>query len=115
MSINEVLNGKKVKWMDAPGDKRDIAISCRVRLARNITGIPFPHMLNTTVGVSVLEQIKEARSKSTGGILPAMELVALDQMNAIDRQVLAEKHLISPVHAKSDSPARGIMINQDGS
>lgn len=115
MSINDLLNGTYVRWMDSPEGNRDIAISSRVRLARNINGIPFPHLLDQTSGMNILEQIKSARQNSTGSVLPAMEIVSFDQLSTIDRQILAEKHLISPGHAQSDWPSRAVMLNGDGS
>jgi protein arginine kinase len=115
MSINDLVNGSYVKWMDSPQGNRDIAISCRVRLARNITGLPFPHLLDEASGMKTLELIRKAWQDSPGKVLPAMEIVSFDQLSALDRQILAEKHLSSPGHADSNSSFRAIMLNHDGS
>jgi len=115
MSMDDLLGGTYVHWMNTPPDNRDIAISSRVRLARNIAGIPFPHVLDRAKGLEIMEQVKTAWQSATGPILGSMQLVSFDQLESLDRQVLAEKHLCSPEHAASADIHRGIMLNEDGS
>jgi protein arginine kinase len=43
-----------------------------------------------------------------------MNMVTFDQLQSLDRHILAEKHLISPVHADSNSPLRAVLVNEDG-
>ncbi|MEQ8201433.1 MAG: protein arginine kinase [Syntrophomonadaceae bacterium] len=115
MSLEDLLNGSYVYWMNIPADPRDIAISCRVRLARNITAIPFPHLLDPAQGTEIMEKVKAARQGAQGSILGSMHLLTFDQLDILDRQTLTEKHLCSPEHAASGDAYRGIMLNQDGS
>lgn len=115
MSINDVLNSSWVKWMDLPAGERDIVISSRVRLARNITQVPFPHLLNHATGQKCLEQTKNAWQNFPGPVLASMDAAAFDQLGSLDRQILAEKHLCSPAHANSNSPLQGVLVNNDGS
>ena len=115
MSIYDVLNKVYVKWMDAREGDRDIVISSRVRLARNLSGIPFPHMLDQINGDITLQQIRNAWQSSTGPVLPTMDMITFDQLSSLDRMVLAEKHLCSPVHAESGASFRAIMVNDEGS
>lgn len=113
MSLNDLLNSNYVGWMDADkGPESDIVISSRIRLARNLTQMPFPHLLDSDSGAKVLSLIKEAWSKSD---LKDFDLITFDQLAAIDREILVEKHLISPEHAKTDSEFRGLLVNKDGS
>jgi len=115
MSINDVLSSSYVKWMDSPEGNRDIVISSRVRLARNLSQIPFPHLLNQVNGEQCLELIKNAWHNTPGPVLASMDMVTFDQLSALERQILAEKHLSSPGHAESSSSLKGILVNNDGS
>ncbi len=115
MGISDVLNRGWVKWMDSPEGNRDIVISSRVRLARNLNQIPFPHLLNPVNGEQCLQLIRDAWEKAPGPVLAAMDIVTFDNLDVLERQILAEKHLISPVHADSDSPIKGVLVNDDGS
>ena len=115
MSVHDVLNSSHIKWMDAPEGDRDIVISCRVRLARNLHRVPFPHLLDQVGGDKCLELIKKAWQESPGPVLTSMDMISFDQLSALERQILAEKHLSSPLHAASDSSFRAILVNKDGS
>ncbi len=115
MSITNVLNSSFIKWMDMQSGDPDIVISSRVRLARNLTKIPFPHLLIEANGEKCLQEIKNAWQHTTGFRLPLMDLATFDQVSYLDRQILAEKHLISPMFADSNSSFRAILVNEDGS
>lgn len=115
MSITDVLNSSYVKWMDSQEGDRDIVVSSRVRLARNLRKIPFPHLLDQANGEECSQQIRDAWQKAPGSALASMDMISFDQLQALDRQILAEKHLSSPMHAESTSPFRAILVNGDGS
>lgn len=34
------------KWYDKNGEQGDVVISSRIRLARNLNGYPFPHLMS---------------------------------------------------------------------
>ncbi|MDD2619243.1 MAG: protein arginine kinase [Syntrophomonadaceae bacterium] len=116
MSITKLLNTNHVRWMDAEGVlESDIVISSRVRLARNLDKVPFPHLLNNESGQESLKAIKEAWEKSNYEGLKQLDLLTFDQIGDLDRQILVEKHLISPNHAGSSDGFRGLMVNCSGS
>jgi len=113
---DQLLNNTFVSWMDAEnGPISDVVVSSRIRLARNLSRIPFPHLLDSEGGRKCLELIREAWGQSENGELATLELVTLDQLNPLQRQILVEKHLISPLHAASSDNYRGVLINEDGS
>lgn len=114
MSINDILSSSWVKWMESPQGNRDIVISSRVRLARNLNLVPFPHRLNQADGRKCLEQIGNAWQNTPGPVLASMDMATFDRLSTLDRQTLAEKHLVSPAHANSNSPVQGVLINDDG-
>ena len=115
MSDN-ILNNNYVYWMEAKSGKdSDIVISSRVRLARNLSKLPFPHLLDEEKGRQSLKTIKEAWSKSTNQDLMDMTLFTFNQLSNLDRQILMEKHLISPNHATNHTAYSGVLVNGQGS
>jgi protein arginine kinase len=101
--------------MDGEGPEADIVISSRIRLARNLSTVPFPHLLNDEKGRQCLDLIINAWKKTSNKELKKMELVTFDQITALDRQILVEKHLTSPNHAAANFPYQGLLMNNDGS
>ena len=95
-------------WMtetDSP-----VVISCRVRLARNLEEYPFPHVLNqegtTLVEQDVVQALNDLKVESELTYLPLAEL------NGIERQVLVEKHLVSPDLGEA-AGSRGVALAPD--
>jgi protein arginine kinase len=115
MGITGILNRTYISWMDAKGPESDIVISSRVRLARNLHQVPFPHLLDENSGKKVMEKVNQALAADKNGILKGLELVPLSQLSSLDRSILLEKHLVSPEHADSTSLYRGVVVNEDGS
>lgn len=80
-----------------------IVISSRIRLARNLADIPFPGVSKNPQ--AVIQAIRQAAEKG------AFSYLDCDGMTALDKQLLVEQHLISPVLAKSDHC--GVLLNQE--
>ncbi|QGG49219.1 protein arginine kinase [Heliorestis convoluta] len=101
------------KWMEGTGEEADIVISSRVRLARNISAIPFPHLLQTTEAKKVVAMIYEAlQSLQSNEQVKDLTPVYLQDLQPIERSILVDKHLISPQHAE-EAGGRGLLISQD--
>jgi protein arginine kinase len=115
MSIRNIIEGDFVKWMDLKEADPDIVISSRVRLARNLRNIPFPHLLDETKGTVCIDTIRHAWQSSAENELGRMDMETFDNVSALDRQILMEKHLSSPQQANSSVFYSGILINDDGS
>lgn len=114
--MNDLLNNEYVRWMDVQeGPDSDIVVSSRIRLARNLQGQPFPHLLESESGSAVLNAIRNAFTASSNENLHNMKFMQFDQLSPLDRQILLEKHLISPEHAACDQFYRGLVVNSDGS
>lgn len=102
------------------GPDNDVVISTRVRLARNLTDLPFPTKAAEADLSDILERVSRAR-----GYLPEATryvLLRLDKLSAVQRQVLMEKHLVSMEHVQypkqralilRDDEAVGIMVNEE--
>ncbi|MGI5911367.1 MAG: protein arginine kinase [Syntrophomonadaceae bacterium] len=116
MKADNLLNSNYAYWMAADeGVESDIVVSSRIRLARNLHMIPFPQLLNRESGAKCIQTIKDAWNKSNNNKLKEMELLTYNQLTALERKILVEKHLVSPNHAESDDAFRGVLVDQNGS
>jgi protein arginine kinase len=89
-----------------------IVLSSRVRLARNLEKIPFPGWAK-----------KPDRLKSLEILLPAVRSLdamsdsfasSMDNLAALDKQILVERHLISREHAAKGAGS-GLVVNREES
>lgn len=109
MQLNDLLNHTS-EWLRGTGPNYDVVISSRIRLARNLNKIPFPHWMVKKQSQEVLGVIKDASGKI--GQLKAAAIFELAQLDGIDKQFLVERHLMSLEHAqKTDSKA--VIIDND--
>lgn len=115
MSVSDLINSSFIKWMDTKGPNTDIVLSSRIRLARNLTPMPFPQLLDETKGKQSMQLIKDAFAQAEDKEVRDMEIAAFNQLSALDREILVEKHLTSPNHVASGSAFRGLAVNRDGS
>jgi protein arginine kinase len=87
-----------------------IVMSSRVRLARNLRSAAFPGWAKKPERVRVLELIQPAVEA-----LPEMNdsyADSMDNLSALDKQILVERHLISREHA-ARSAGSGLVLNRD--
>jgi len=85
------------EWLRGEGPHHQIVISSRVRLARNLRRRPFPGWAKKAERTSILELIKPCVEG-----LPEMQdsfSELLQDLSALEKQVLVERHLISREHA----------------
>lgn len=96
------LNRLTSTWIREALDT-EIEMSSRIRLARNIKGVPFTHMLEDDEDMEALGMLVKKN-------LPDFDLTLLESEDDLDRALLAEKHLISPKFARSGTR---VFINED--
>ena len=53
-----------MSWYHVPGNQQDVAVSTRVRLARNLAGYPFPARLDAAGAKSVTEAVGAVLEKN---------------------------------------------------
>jgi protein arginine kinase len=112
LNIQDNLPDFFPSWVKSEGDAGDVAISSRIRLARNVKGFPFPGYANETQLGSVNGEIGRI-IKEKPPIEP-LALVKVEELNSNDRLILVEKHLCSPQFI--DRPhMRMLLINQEQS
>ncbi|MDR2006854.1 MAG: protein arginine kinase [Acidaminococcales bacterium] len=120
MTLNNILQ-QRPSWL-AEGKEADVVLSCRVRLARNIAGAPFPAQAGDNALAAVMRVAGEAVDELSRRLGRTFTWIELDKMTEIDRAVLVEKHLISPLQAGnprlraaivSDDGAVSVMVNEE--
>ena len=122
MTMYGLLDKPLTPWMQGGGPEGDIVLSSRVRLARNFAGECFPNR----AGAEDLDKIVVEAGKSVNDLCSADEhgylLVEMDKLSALERNILVEKHVVSPNLAEEpahraiivrDDAAVSIMINEE--
>ncbi len=97
------------EWTRGEGPHHQIVISSRVRLARNLKSHAFPGWAKKAERLQILERIKP-----TVEVLPEMQDAFseyLQDLTALEKQVLVERHLISREHA-AKGPGSAVVINR---
>lgn len=121
MDMDRFLKNQVTSWMESAGEHADIVMSTRIRLARNLEDYKFPlaftedeaHKIEQMVSGILLDHDPEEYQFTS---------YQMKQLDPLDKQVLIEKHLISPslIDAKHESAAvvsedesLSIMINEE--
>lgn len=109
-----------VGWAAAEGPRHDIVLSSRIRLARNLADLPFPGR-STPTG---LKRTRDAFFSASRRLreLAGAAYIRVDDLDALDRQLLVERHLVSPNLVEhpagrgvivGDSDALSLMVNEE--
>jgi len=106
----EEMAGNLSPWLEGCGANAESVVSSRVRLARNIEGIPFAHRARPEDLEEALAKLREALDGT--GSLESEDFVLMTDLDDLDRQFLVERHLISHEHAQT-SPARAVVVSRD--
>lgn len=112
MSLERFISEAISPWMRKDGPSDDIVLSSRIRLARNLKEFVFP-ILTRNDGEKVLNKMKHVQT-GPNEKLGSLELLQMEEMEDIQKQVLVEKHLISP-HLAGDAPFGAVMLSDDES
>ena len=92
------------------GPEDHVVLSSRVRLARNVNEVPFPGRAKKQARQETCDKIKPlvfASSAMRGGFSTGME-----ELKALDKQLLVERHLISREHAAKGGGS-ALVLNKD--
>ena len=101
-------------WMTAEAPDSDVVISSRVRIARNLRGMPFPMMATPAHSASVADQLLAVAENGRLNGLGGLERIRLSELTELEKQVMVEKHLISPNLAnESRNGALILSTNED--
>lgn len=122
MSIDTLLDQPLNPWMSGKGQDGDIVLSTRIRLARNLAGIPFPNRATAAQLTSVAEQVRKSLNDLTQADDHSYMFIEMEKLSPLERNILVEKHIISPNHIQDpvnralivrDDAAVSIMVNEE--
>ena len=107
-SFDELLE-QPSPWLSGEGARAEVVLSTRVRLARNLHGVPFTHRAREEQLQGVLMNVSSSalRSGGLGGGL----LMRMEELTPVERQVLVERHLVSHELVDGSRP-RGIVVGK---
>jgi protein arginine kinase len=104
-----------ISWLKDEGDYRDVVVSSRIRLARNLDNYKFPAKLTKEESEDVFKDISNA-------IEDRYILFRSRDIPKIEREMLIEKHVISPAllhridisgFGMSSDESETVMINEE--
>jgi len=107
MKLSKII-ASSGEWLTGDGPHRNIVVSSRVRLARNLKEKPFPGWAKKAERLEVLKVVKSAVEQ-----LPEMAesySENLEALSPLEKQVLVERHLISREHA-AKGVGSGVVMN----
>lgn len=100
------------RWMDGTGPEADVVISSRVRIARNLRGIPFPYLASDEQTAGVQQQVARAAAEHEQPFRD-FRFLPMGALSPQEKQVLVEKHVISPCLAR-ESHNGAVFLRRDG-
>ncbi len=104
------LTTRAGEWLRGKGPMHDVVISSRIRLARNLAGMPF---LNRCADAQQKEIEQRLRKEILAARIAAdVFYVDIGAAGEMDRRLLVERHLISRQHAEATHP-RGVAVSGD--
>jgi len=106
------LISKRVGWLIDSGPDDDIAISSRIRLARNLEGIRFPPGASVDELNSIIENVKTACQNIS--ILEKFFFVELKDLSHLDRRILIERRIVSRDFVSKQTPS-ALIVSEDES
>ena len=112
--IKKIITQAQSNWTKATGPHHHIILSSRIRLARNLKKIALPGFQKEADGFSVLEKVKKAADRLNQQGKEKLSFYRLQEIPPLERQILLEKHLISPEHC-TDSVNKGLLLNEEES
>ncbi len=90
------------------GEEREIVVSSRIRIARNIDSVPFEIKMKHADAENIIGLVRSVIEKKIGG-----KFIDLKAMKPLERESLLECHLVSPGFIKKEKPA-SVFIGEGG-
>jgi protein arginine kinase len=96
-------------WQIEEGKEKDVILSSRIRLARNLRKYKFPNKSSSVEKRELIEIIKTKLNFLTDD---SFDFYLMSDLNEVEREVLHEEHLISSGHTDS-SDTKALFLNND--
>ncbi|WP_163539019.1 protein arginine kinase [Gracilibacillus sp. YIM 98692] len=112
MGLEQFINEAISPWLKEEGPDSDIVMSSRIRLARNFEQSPFPLIAKEEHLDGILHFIEREYNHQSLLQYKDLEFVRMEELKQIAKQVLVEKHLISP-HLAEKSKRGAALISKN--
>ncbi len=110
---SESFGCSRSKWMEGAGPDGEIVLSSRVRLARNISNFSFPYLATDSQTEEIQSQVKNIFEKKPADFAD-FKFSPVKEIPALERQIMVEKHLVSPNLVKEPHNS-AVLMSQDES
>lgn len=111
MTPRELFVDPHVSWLQGSGEEGDIVLSSRIRVARNFREIPFPNRADLAQLAKVKALVETVLPDLEQVMDCSLEYICLDELTALEKNVLLEKHLVSKNQIKN--PAHRVVLISD--
>lgn len=101
-------------WYNSHAPEDDIVVSTRIRLARNLPGIPFPARMTKEQRRELNLKVKSAIEDSNTPFSKSLKYIDMGDIPQTEIQAMVERHIISPEFAAENSE-RAIILSSDES
>ncbi len=106
MQVRDLIE-RPAKWLDGSGEENEIVLSSRVRIARNLEKRRFAHNASAEELSAILSATHSAAASTE--VFSNGEFFDMGGVSTLDRQFLAERHLVSREFLFNSS-SRGLMV-----
>jgi protein arginine kinase len=93
-------------WLASTGPESDVVVSCRVRLARNVDGLPFVARMDAKAALDLCARLREELTAAR--LDGETQWVAMADATPLVRVLLRERHLVSRDLAPADDGAAAL-------
>lgn len=101
-------------WYTTHAPEDDIAVSTRIRLARNLSGLPFPARMTPEQRRELNLKVKNAVMQSNTPFAKSLKYIDMADVPQTEIAAMVERHIISPEFAEENAD-RAIIISADES
>ena len=101
-------------WYTVPAPENDIAVSTRIRLARNLEKLPFPARMTDQQRKELNAQVKKAIEESNTPFAKSLKYINMSDVPQNEIAAMVERHVISPEFAANPAE-RAIILSPDES
>ena len=86
-------------WYQNEAVNSDIAVSSRIRIARNLKGIPFSSKMSLEQKKELNKKVKSAITNSNSSLAKSLKYIEMRDIPENQRFAMVERHIISPEFA----------------
>lgn len=100
-------------WYSKTTDN-NVAVSTRVRLARNLSGLPFPFCMTSQQREDLKSRVKTAVKESNSPHVKNLKFIDMADVPDTEIKAMVERHIISPEFARTNN-GKAIILSEDES